>query len=391
MSRSDFKFTDTLLIHGDREMNATSAVAPPIFQTANFHADSADDFSRRASETRHPRYYTRFGNPTLAQAERIIADLEHAEAAMVTASGMAAASSAVLTIAGQGAHVVAQKNHYGGTNTLLRDLAPRFGITTTWVDQRDAAAFEKAITADTRLIVLETPSNPVMRLTDLSAVTALARSRGILTLADNTFATPLTQRPIDFGVDLVFHSATKALGGHSDIIAGVVAGRAELIDRVWETVSILGGALAPFNGWLLLRGLRTLSVRVARQNETALQLARFLAKHPAVKDVHYPGLESHPQHELAKRQMSGFSGVLSFEPKGGADAAARFLDRVKLALLAGSLGGVETLAVHAAANFAHYLTEEEATELGITPGLIRVSVGLEAADDLIADFDQALN
>lgn len=381
---------DTLLIHADRELNTSSAVAPPIYQTANFRAPSAAEFARRAEEKRSPEYYTRYGNPTLAQAEKVLAVLENAEAALVTASGMAAVSSVVLTIAGQGAHIVAQTSHYGGTHTLLRDLVPRFGISVTWVDQREPAAFEKAITPETKLMVLETPSNPVLRLTDLKAVTDIARQHGVVTLADNTFATPLVQRPLDLGVDLVFHSATKALSGHSDIIAGAVMGSAALIDKVWETSTFLGGSLAPINAWLLLRGLRTLSVRVARQNETALRLAQFLENHRAVKRVNYPGLESHPQYDLARKQMNGFTAVLSFEVDGGIEAAHRFIDRVRLASCAGSLGGIETLVVHAAANFSHYMTEQQAIEQGIAPSLVRVSVGLEGADDLIADFDQAL-
>ncbi|HEY3054126.1 MAG TPA: aminotransferase class I/II-fold pyridoxal phosphate-dependent enzyme [Thermoanaerobaculia bacterium] len=381
---------ETLLIQIDRELSPTSAVAPPIYQTSTFRSDSAQDFADRTAQPRHPEFYTRFGNPTLARAERVLAVAEGAEAALVTASGMAAATGTVLTFVERGSHIVAQANHYGGTTTLLRDLLPKFGVETTWVDQRDSSAFEKAMRPNTKLVLVESPSNPVMQLTDLAAVARIARSHGALTIADNTFATPLNQRPIDFGIDIVFHSATKYFGGHSDIIAGAVMGTSALIEKIWNTNVVLGASLAPFNAWLMLRGLRTLPIRVRQQNENALALAEFLARHPAVQSVHYPGLPIHPQHDLARKQMKGFGGMLSFEPKGGFEAARRFLDNVRLASRAASLGGAETLVVHAASNFGHYLTSEQAEKLAIGPGLVRVSVGLENVRDLIADFDRAL-
>jgi cystathionine beta-lyase/cystathionine gamma-synthase len=381
---------ETRLIHGDRGLNPTAAVVAPIYQTAMFRAESADDFGERASRPRHPEFYTRFGNPNRVQVESVLAELEGAESALVTASGMAAASTAVLTLVRQGDHVVAQNNHYGGTLTLVRDFLPKFGVEFTQVDQTDVAAFRSAIRPNTKLVIVESPSNPVMKITDLRAVAALARQHGALTIADNTFATPLNQRPLDLGVDLVFHSATKYFGGHSDLIAGVIMGSATLLEKAWNTSVILGGVLAPFDAWLLLRGVRTLSLRVRQQNDNALALARFLETQPAVKAVHYPGLESHPQHELASRQMSGFGGMLSFEVKGGYKAASCFLQKVRLASHAVSLGGVETLVVNAAANFLHYMSAEEAERSGVSTGLVRVSAGIEAASDLIADFKQAL-
>ncbi|HYY93586.1 MAG TPA: PLP-dependent transferase, partial [Pyrinomonadaceae bacterium] len=260
----------------------------------------------------------------------------------------------------------------------------------TRVDQRDVAAFEQAVRPNTKLIFIETPSNPVMALTDLSAVAVLAKSRDITTLIDNTFATPINQRPLDLGVDLSVHSGTKYFGGHSDLVAGAIMGSRDRITAIWNTHVILGAALGPFDAWLMLRGLRTLSLRVERHNRNASALAEFLDDHPAVKTVHYPGLKSHPQHELARKQMSGFGGVLGFELKGGYGAADRCLSNLRLASRAASLGGVETLAVHPASNFLHYMTLEEAERIGIAPGLLRVSVGLEGEDDLIADFEQAL-
>jgi cystathionine gamma-lyase len=381
---------ETRLIHADCTLNRTAAVVAPIYQTAMFRAQTIEDFAARAGQPRHPEFYTRFGNPNQEQVESVLAAAEGAEAAVVSASGMAAVSSAVLALVGQGAHVVAQENHYGGTTALLRDFLPRFGIEVTLVDQTDVAAFASAMRPNTKLVMVESPSNPVMKITDLRTVAALAKERGALTIADNTFATPLNQRPLDLGIDLVFHSATKYFGGHSDLIAGVVMGSASLVEKVWNTNVILGGALAPFDAWLLLRGVRTLSLRVAKSNANALALAQFLESHPAVSAVHHPGLTSHPQHELASRQMSGFGGILSFDMKGGYDAASRFLKQVRLATHAASLGGVETLVVSAGANFLHYMTAEEAERIGVPLGLIRVSAGIEAADDLIADFEQAL-
>ena len=381
---------ETKLIHGDRELNSTSAVAPPIFQTATFRGDSAQDFADRASRPRHPEFYTRYGNPTLSQVESVLASLEGAESALVTGSGMAAVSATVLALVSQGDHVVAQKNHYGGTLNLLNSFVPRFGVEVTQIDQTDIAAFEKAVRPNTRLILIESPSNPLMTLTDIGAVAKLARSRRITTLIDNTFATPINQRPLDLGIDLSFHSATKYFGGHSDLIAGAVMGSSESITKIWNAHVILGAALGPFDAWLMLRGLRTLSLRVRQHNQNAMALAEFLKGHKAVKVVHYPGLKSHPQHELARKQMSGFGGMLAFEVNGGYQAADRFLSRIRLASRAASLGGIESLAVHPASNFLHYMTLEQAAKIGIAPGLLRISVGLEGKEDLIADFDQAL-
>ena len=390
MTRSNKDSIETQLIHADRDLNSTSAVVAPIYQTANFRAISGEDFAKRAGEARHSEFYTRYGNPTLSQVESVLAALEGAESALVTGSGMAAVSATVLTIVSKGDHLVAQTNHYGGTTNLLQKLLPRFGVDVTQVDQRDSSAFERAVQPSTKLILIETPSNPVMTLTDVRAIATIAQHHGITTLIDNTFATPLNQRPIDLGIDLVFHSATKYFGGHSDIIAGAVMGRTEWMTKIWNTHVILGAALGPFDAWLMLRGLRTLALRVRKHNENAMALAEALEKHPAVKAVYYPGLKSHPQHDLAKRQMTGFGGMLGFEVKGGYDAANRFLGRLRLGSRAASLGGVETLAVHPASNFLHYMTLEEAAKIGIAPGLLRISVGLEGTEDLIADFEQAL-
>ena len=381
---------DTLLIHGDHGVADSSAISPPIHQTATYRGESADDFHAMASEPRHHRFYTRYGNQTHAHAEALIASLEGAEAALLSASGMGAISATVLTFVGRGDHVIVQQNHYAGTTALARDFLSKWGVEVTTVDQRNVAAFEAALRENTRLIMLESPSNPLLRLTDLRAVSELARPRGIVTVIDNTFATPINQRPISLGVNIVVHSATKYLGGHSDLTAGAVAGSKAHIERIWKTAIVLGASLAPFDSWLLQRGLRTLAIRMERHNRTGLAIARFLASHPAVKCVNYPWLESHPQFELARRQMTGGSGVMSFELRGGFDAAERLVSSLKLIPRAASVGGVDSLIVHPAAMLVKTMSAEQFAATGVQADLIRLSVGLESEADLRADLEQAL-
>jgi methionine-gamma-lyase len=388
-SRDDLA-PDSLAIHADRDLNDSHAVAPPIWQTSTFWADSGPEFLDMATAPRHDRFYTRYGNPNHSQVEAVVAALEGADAAMVTSSGMAAITGAVLANVSAGDHVVAQTSLYAGTIGLLKKVLPRFGVEATLVDQRDPQNFAAAIRPNTRLIVVETPSNPVAAVTDLAAVAELARGRGIITIADNTFATPVNQRPLALGIDLVVHSATKYLGGHSDLVAGVVVGPAGRLQGIWEDAIALGSSPAPFDAWLLLRGLRTLPLRVARHNRSAAAIAAFLEGHPAVSRVHYAGLESHPQHDVARRQMSGFGGVVSFELGGGFEAAERAIAAMRLPRRAASLGGVESLVVHPAAMWAGSLDAEQLAASGIEAGLIRLSVGLEDERDLIADLERAL-
>ena len=380
----------TLLVHADAELDPDSSIAPPVYPSVTYRARDAEEFRAMATEARHPRFYARYGTPTHARVEKVVAELEGAEAALVTASGMAAISCAVLSQVRAGDHVVAQRSHYMGTTQLVENVLARFGVEATIVDQTDTAQFEAALRPNTRLVLLESPSNPLLQLTDLAAVAALARSRGIATLADNTFATPINQRPLDLGVDIVVHSATKFLGDHHDLLAGVIAGSREAIERAWELSIVLGGNLGAFEAWLLLRGLRTLGVRVDRQNATALAVAEHLERHPAIARVHYPGLASHPQHALARAQMRGFGGVVAIVLRGGMKAAQAFMQRTRLFAQAVSLGGIESLAMHAATTWSGTLTEEQTRASGVDPGLVRLSVGLEDAADLIADLDQAL-
>ena len=380
----------TTLIHGDAGLDADSSIAPPIHASVTYRGTSAEHFREMATVPRHSRFYTRYGGPTHARVEAILAQLEGGESALLLASGMAAISTTVLAHVKAGDHVVAQRSHYMGTTQLVTRVLAQFGVAATVVEQSDPRAFEAALTPQTRLIVVESPSNPLLALTDLAGVAAFARARGITTLADNTFATPINTRPLALGIDLVVHSATKFLGGHHDLLAGVVVGSRATLERIWELAIVLGGNLGAFEAWLLLRGLRTLALRVERQNASALAVAQFLERHPAVARVHYPGLESHPQHVLARAQMRGFGGVLSVVLRGGMSAALACMQRLKLFTQAVSLGGIESLAMHAATVWSGTLSEEQTEAAGVDAGLIRLSVGLEDVSDLIADLDQAL-
>lgn len=381
----------TTAIHGDDGLAPAGAVVPPIVQSATFSAESDERFSAVATEVRGHAFYTRYGNPNHAQVAAVVAKLEGAEAGLVTASGMGAISTIALALVDAGDHVIVQRGTYGGTTALVAGLLARFGVTCTQVDQTDTEAFARALRPQTRLVLVETPSNPLLDLTDVAAVAELAHANDALVVVDNTFASPVNQRPMALGADLVWHSATKFLGGHSDVSAGIVVGAAELIDRVWRTSLIIGSTLGPIDAWLLLRGLRTLSLRVARHNANALALAQALQAHPAVERVRYPGLSTHPQHALAVRQMSGFGGVLSVDLRGGQPAVAALLNGLRLAKRAASLGSVSTLVVHPRSMWAGIVDPAQMDDTGIGAGLIRISVGIEDTDDLVADFRSALD
>lgn len=382
----------TRVVHGDAVLpRGAGSVAPPIVQTSSFAAGSGEEFVQVATERRGSAFYTRYGNPNHAQVAAVLADLEGAAAAMVFASGMATITTTALALLKAGDHVVAQRSTYGGTASLLLNVLPRFGVSCTQVDQTDPAAFEAALQPQTRLVLVETPSNPLLEVTDLPAIAALAHRAGALVVADNTFASPVNSRPLELGVDLVWHSATKYLGGHSDLSAGVLAGSAELLDRVWDTAVITGATLGPFDAWLLLRGMRTLPLRVRQHNANGLALAAALQEHPAVTAVHYPGLATHPQHKVAAAQMSGFGGVLSLELADGYPAAEAFIAGLRYARRAASLGSVETLVVHPAAMWAAMLAPDQLDDAGVDPGLVRLAAGIEDTDDLVNDVLQSLN
>lgn len=381
----------TRMIQGARPFNDTAAVMPPIYQTATFQLPTPEAGADYATEVAPAQFYTRYGSPNNKQVEALLAALEGSEAALAVGSGMAAVSVALLSNLKAGDHVVAQRTHYTATMSLLSDVLPRFGVEVTQVDQRDAEAFARAMRPNTRVVYTETPTNPTMDLTDLGVTAEIAHAHGALAISDNTFASAYNQRPLDMGYDLVIHSATKYLNGHSDVTAGAICGPRNLIEKAWEHMRVNGPVLHPFEAWLLRRGLQTYGLRMARHNANGLAVAQFLEAHPAVEHVYYPGLESHPQHDLARRQMTGgFGGMIAFEMKGGYAAAYRAIGRTKLCILAVSLGGVETLITHPASMVHSQQSDEERAQAGIAAGLIRLSVGCEDAEDIIADLEQAL-
>lgn len=373
----------TRAIHvGQAPDPATGAVIVPIYQTSTFAQQDINV---------HKGYdYSRAGNPTRAALEECLASLEDGAWALAFASGMAA-TSACMHLFKSGDHAVVMNDVYGGTYRLFRQVLEQYGLRFTFVDASRLENVRNALEPNTRIIWLESPTNPLMKLADLSAIARIAHARRILVAVDNTFMSPYFQRPLTLGADLVMHSTTKYLGGHSDVISGAVAGRSpELRQRLQFIQKAVGGVPGPFDSWLVLRGLKTLAVRMREHERNALRVAAFLQGHPAVKAVHYPGLKSHPQHALARRQQSGFGGMLSFELKGGFPAARRALKRTKVFTLAESLGGVESLIEHPGKMTHASLPAKVRAELGVGPGLIRVSCGIEDADDLIADLKQAL-
>ena len=380
----------TRAIHGGTVRDPLNSVSPPIYQTTTFQFDSMAEGARLGADAGGGWYYTRWGNPTTRLFEELMAELEGGEDALATASGMGAISTAALAVLEPGAHVVSPRAVYQATFTLFREVTPQHGVEVTFIDSVDPAAYERAMRPNTKLLYIETPNNPLMQVTDIAAITGLARGAGAVTIADNTFASPFNQTPIALGTDLVVHSATKYLGGHHDVTAGVIVGRRDLVKRATRMLRVLGPVLDPFGAWLLVRGLRTLGLRVERHNQNAARLAEFLAGHPRVERVHYPGLPSHPDYAVAVRQMRGFGGMLSFEARGGFEAGVRTVEGLQIASLAVSLGGHETLVTHPASTSSVGIPREDRERSGITDGLIRVSVGLEDVEDLIADFDQAL-
>lgn len=377
---------ETTAVTAGRRFSKDS-LAPVLFPSTTYVVDGVDDHRRMAASARPSHYYSRFGSPTVRELEDAVAELEGAEAGLAFASGMAAITGVVLGLCSSGDHVVASRQLFSITGALFDMHLPRFGIDVTLVDGTNTDALAAACAArPTQLLFVETPANPVLSLVDLDAVAAIP---GPVKVVDSTFATPAVQRPLDHGVDLVLHAATKGIGGHNDALLGVIAGSAELVDAVWAWHAVSGAQASPFDAWNGIRGVRTMPARVHQQCDTALRLARFLEGHSAVASVSYPWLESHPQHELARRQMSAGGVMVTFELAGGLDAGRRFCESVRLARLALSLGGPESLVSHPATVVGH-LTPAERAALGIADGLVRLSVGLEHGDDLEADLVQAL-
>ncbi len=378
----------TRAIRAGRKDNQ-DALAPILWATSTFVNSSAAQAHAQASDTHSSRYYTRYGNPTLKGFEEAIADLEGTESARAFASGMGALSAIVMGICSTGDHIVAQSQIYGGTQMLLQAACPRFGIDVTFVDGTEPGAFERAvIPGKTMLVIAETPANANLAIVDLAEVGSIA---GPVTVVDSTFATPLGQRPVEFGVDLVVHSATKAIAGHNDATIGVIAGSEELLTWIWGYAVLHGAVASPFDALNALRGLRTLAVRLRQQTKTASRLAEALVGHRAIDAVHYPGHPSHPQHVLACKQMDLAGGLATFEVIGGAEAGRAFVESLNVVQLATSLGGPESLVTHPASTTHVGLRPDELQRAGITEGTVRFSAGLEHTADVVADVLGALD
>jgi len=379
---------DTIAVTAGRSANG-NAMATPLWASSTFETPDVDASLRAATSPKAPEFYSRYGNPTVNAFEDAIAALEGAEKAQAFASGMGAISTLVLAMCSAGDHIVAQHQTFSTTQLLFGPVCQRFGIECTIVDGTDTDAIAAAVQPNrTRMIFVETPANPLLNVVDLDAVAAIP---GPIKVCDSTMGGPIIQRPLEHGFDLVMHSATKSIAGHNDATLGVVAGPADLISWIWSYHTIHGATASPFDALNGLRGIRTLGVRVRHQSTSAQRIAEDLAEHPKVRTVHYPGLPSHPQYDLAKRQMTMGGGVLSFEVAGGWDAGKAVAESLELAHLAPSFGGPETLVTHVASTTAANLTEEERAAMGIDEGLIRYSVGLEDPADLLADVHRALD
>jgi cystathionine beta-lyase/cystathionine gamma-synthase len=379
---------ETESVHGNKDFEKRNApMAQPIYQTSTFQVTDSDQQLRATSTD---MFYTRYGNPTHTAVESAIAQLESADAALLFASGMNAITTSILALVKAGDHIVSQRDIYGGVTKFLSTWLPKLGIESTFVDSTDYDQHVRAIRPNTKLLYLETPTNPTLRVVDVRKAAAIARDHKLISMIDSTFATPINTRPAEFGIDLVLHSGTKYFGGHTDLICGVAAGRRDLIDQIRGTRTTLGGSMDPHAAFLLLRGIKTLAVRVERQNESALRIAEFLSQHDKVRSVNYPFLNGHPQRALAVEQMKGGGGVLSFEVEGSGDDAKKVSESLRLFALAPSLGGVESLVSLPVLTSHAMISAEQRQKMGVTEQLIRLSVGIENVNDLIADLEQAL-
>lgn len=378
--------------HGYDPAKNDFALTPPLHLTSTFAFPDAETGGALFAGEAKGHIYSRISNPTVALLEARIANLEGAEAGLATASGMGAISSLMWTLLKPGDEIITDKTLYGCTFSFMRDGLARFGIKITHVDLRQPENLAAAISAQTRLVYFETPANPNMRLVDIREAARIAHAAGARVVVDNTYATPLLSRPIELGADFVVHSATKYLGGHGDLVAGMVLGRAEALKevRMVGVKDMTGSVMSPFNAMLVMRGLKTLQLRMARHCESGLKVARWLEAQPGVETVYYPGLESHPQHDLAKRQMPGFGGMIALELKGGYEAGIAMMNRLRMIRRAVSLGDAETLVQHPASMTHSTYSRDERIEHGISDGLVRLSVGLEDAEDILADLADAL-
>ena len=374
---------------GEGTGSEIGAVVTPIYETSVFAFTSTQELVDAVTEKSSRDVYTRWSNPTITAAEKKIAELENAEDCAVFSSGMAAISTAVISLVSPGDHIVSVRDLYGGTVGLFSDLMSKFGVQTTFIEASNTSEISSAVKSNTKILFLETPTNPTLKLVDLQRASETAAKHGAMVLVDNTFASPYNQQPLQFGCNVTLHSATKYLAGHNDVTAGAVAGPREIIEPMKKLRRTLGGVLDPHAAWLLLRGMKTLALRMAKHNSNGQQIAEYLEKHPNVQRVYYPGLRTHPQHALAKRQMKGFGGVLSFELKGDLNQTIRFVDSLKLALLGASLGGAETLVSQPSTVSHFFMDPDERRKAGISDSLVRLSLGIEDPEDIISDLAQA--
>lgn len=381
----------TQVIHGGHEREAFGALVTPLYQSATFVFESAQQGGERFAGNEQGYIYTRLGNPTTAELERKMAILEGAEAAAATASGMGAVSAALLANLQMGDHLVASNAVYGCTYALMTTQFARFGIEVSLVDFSSVTEIEAAIKSNTKVIFCETPVNPHLQVFDLASIANIAKRHQLVSIVDNTFMTPLLQRPLDFGIDLVIHSATKYLNGHGDVIAGIVCGSEEQLHKVkYEILKDIGAVISPHDAWLILRGLKTLDVRLQRHCDSAQRVAEFLAEHPSITRVYYPGLKSHQGHKFIGQQMKRAGGVIAFELAANLEEAMAFVGYLKLFSIAVSLGDAESLIQHPASMTHSPYTPEARAAAGIGDNLLRISIGLEDCDDIIADLNQAL-
>lgn len=387
MNRDKYKPETQAVRGGTDPVRKNGPLSTPIYQTSTFEVT---DNEQQLRATPTDMFYTRYGNPTCTVVERAIAKLEGADAALLFASGMCAITTSILALIKAGDHIVSQEDIYGGVGKFLTYWLPKFGVEITFVPTNDYDQHARAIQSNTRMLYLESPTNPTLKIVDLKKMASLARQHNLITMIDSTFATPMNQRPVEFGIDLVAHSGTKFFSGHSDLICGVVSGRKDLIETIHDTRTSLGGVMDPHAAWLMLRGIKTLAVRVQRHNENALRIAQYLAGNPKVKRVYYPFAENHPQRALAMESMQGGGGVLTFEVNGTGEDARQVAESLKLFTLAPSLGGVDSLLSIPVLTSHAMISAEHRRKMGITEQMIRLSVGIENADDLIADLDQAL-
>ncbi|HID32084.1 MAG TPA: aminotransferase class I/II-fold pyridoxal phosphate-dependent enzyme [bacterium (Candidatus Stahlbacteria)] len=382
---------ETLVVHGGQRPDPqTGAISTPIYQTSTF-VFKDPDHGARLFKGEEGYIYTRLGNPTIETLEKKMAILESTEAGIAFASGMAAIFNVIVSLARSGDHIIVDDTIYGGTYALMTKIIPRLGIEVSIINCSDYDQVEAVIKDKTKIIFFETPSNPTLKVIDIKRIAEIGRRRGIMVVVDNTFATPVLQRPIEHGADIALHSMTKYLSGHGDTIGGVVVGKKGYIDELKsETAIDVGACMTPFNAWLLLRGIKTLYLRIVHHSENAMKVARFLNDHPKVEKVMYPGLEEHPGHDVAKRQMFLYGGMVAFEIKGGREAGKRLLENLKLCTLAVSLGDTDTLIEHPASMTHSTYSDEECLKFGITPGLIRISVGIENGTEICEDLARGL-